>query len=247
MKKDKNNLIISDKTAKNLIENMTTRHAQILNDFKEDREHNQACCCWLCRFRVYEKMKMVGAPYDYKSFLAYDILYEIKNPFSLADPIRDLPIKRIARIVIDRLPLLWPETKKELNDYARELYKKNFSDYYHKGRFKADKFFKLNEEITFQIYKKNPRQPVKTINLKKDTPASLALKVANFIYSKPDHKATEREIYRKFNKKKNEIVALRPWLKIRFGIIVPDHEKWEPAVYIGKEKYFQVSGCLKSN
>jgi hypothetical protein len=232
--KNKKSDVMSNSTAKKLIENMTARHARILEDFKENRNHDQPCCCWLCRFKVYEKSKRLrGAPYDYKSFLAYDILGEINDPFSIADPVRDIPIKKIARVVIDRLPLLWPETKKELNDYARKLYRQNFSTYAKKGRYKSEKFIKLNEEITFRIYEENPRQPIKTINLKKDTPASLALKVAKYVYSRPDHRATEREIYRKFNRKKEDIASLRPWLKIRFGIIVPDHEKWESPVYIG--------------
>jgi hypothetical protein len=242
VKKDGNNLNISEKIAKILIENMTVRHTRILNDFKDDKEHKQPCSCWLCRFRVYEEMRLIGAPYDYKSFLAYDIFDEAMSPFS--DPVNKISFKRLVnkmtREVIGQLPFLWPETKKELNEYARDLYKKRFSAYAKKGRYQTDKFIKLNEEITFRIYKENPRKTIKAIDFRKDTPASLTLKVAKFIYSQPDHKATEREIYRKFNKKKSDIVSLRPWLKIRFGITVPKHEKWESALYLGKKKSRQL-------
>jgi hypothetical protein len=228
--------ILSDQRAKIIIENMTARHARILEDFKEGHPHPLPCICWLCLWRKFEKMRPVGPPYDYLTFLAYDILSEIASGFEYYEPVNKIPIKKLAREVVGRLPIISHETKKVLNEFSRELYKAHFVEYAYKGRYRTDKLLNLIEKLIYQIHrewKRSRPEPVATINLKRQTSAALALKIATFVYSQPDRKATQRQLQRHTNKRKADIEALHEWLEWRYGIVVPPHEKWESTLYEG--------------
>jgi len=92
-----------------IIEDMTAKHTRILEDFKEDRLHPLPCICWLCLWRRFEKIRPVGPPYDYLTFLAYNILDEIMSEFQ-HEPVKKMPIRKLAREVIRRLPIIDCET-----------------------------------------------------------------------------------------------------------------------------------------
>jgi len=227
--------ILADPQAKIIIENMTGRYARQLDDFKAGRLHRLPCICWLCLWRKFENGLPVGPPYDYKTFLAYDILSEITDVFQY-EPVRKIAVRRLARVMIRRLPIISAETKEVLNDFAREMFETHFVEYAYRGRYRTDKLSSLVEELIHQIHRDWQRgrpEPVATINLMRQTPASLALKVARFVYSRPDRKATQRELQRHTNKPKADLEVLREWLAWRYGITVPPHEKWESTIYIG--------------
>jgi len=226
----------SSPSAKFIIKNMTIRHTRILEDFKEGNLHQLPCICWLCLWRKFEKTRPVGPPYDYLTFLAYDILSEIKSGWEYYESVRKMPINRIAKEIIQRLPVINHETKKLLNKFSRELYKDHFVKYAYKGRYRRDKLLDLIERLINEIYcewKRGRPKPIAVIDLKRQTPALLASKIAKFVYSQPGHKATQREIQRHTNKRKAELEILHEFLKWRYGIIIPLHEKWESTLYVG--------------
>jgi hypothetical protein len=217
-----------------LIKNMTVRYTRILGDFKKGRLHPLPCICWLCLWRKFEKMRPVGPPYDYLTFLAYDILSEIKCGFEYYEPVANISIRKLAQEVIRRLPIINSETKKVLNEFSRELYKTHFIEYAYRKRYRADKLMNLIERLIYEIdreWKRGQPQPVAIINLKRQTPASLALKVANFVYLQPGHKTTQRELQRYTNKRKADLEAIHEWLKLRYEIAL--HKKGKSVFYVG--------------
>jgi len=227
--------ILSDPEVKSIIENMTAKHSQILKDFKEDRLHPLPCICWLCLWRRFEKKRPVGPPYDYLTFLAYHILSEIMSEWQY-EPVKKIPIRRIAKEVIRQLPIIDHETKKVLNEFSREMFEAHFIEYTYKKRYQADKLLNTIDQLIHEIYhewKKNKPEPIAVIDLKRPAPALLASKIAKFVYSQPNRRATSRQIQRHTNKRKADIEALHGYLEWRYGIIVPPHEKWESTIYVG--------------
>jgi hypothetical protein len=187
---------------------------------------------------MFEKMRPVGPPYDYLTFLAYDILAEITDPFQY-EPVKKMLIKKLAREVIQRLPIINADTKAVLHKDLRDLFRKHFIEYSRKGRYQSDKLQNLREQIMYQIHREagfNPPRldmPLHIRNRKPPARVSLPLKIAKFIYLQPDRKATQRQIQRYTNKRKADLEETHEWLKWRYGIIVPPHEKWESTLYIG--------------
>lgn len=232
--------ILPDNRVRFIIENMTTRNARIIEDFKKGRRHSPTCVCWLCIWRTFEKIRPAGRPYDYLTFLAYDILAEITDPFQY-EAAKNISVKRLAREVIRRLPIIHPETKVVLNRFARQLFEAHFIEYSKKGRYKTDHLENLREHLMYQIHReagrKPPRPDVPPIiqNQKPPVRASFSLKIARFVYSQPDHKATQRQLQRHTNKSKAQLEALHEWLKWRYGIIIPPHKNWESTLYVGTQ------------
>jgi hypothetical protein len=232
--------ILSDPRSIFIIKNMTSRNARILKDFKKGRRHPPTCVCWLCIWRTFEKMRPVGPPYDYLTFLAYDIIEEITSPFQY-EPVKQTSIKKLAREVIRRLPIINAETKDVLKDFARERFRVHFIEYSRKGRYQSDKLQNLIEHLMYQIHREAGRKPPRSvparplINLNRQPPmrAPLPLKIAKFVYSQPEHRATQRQLQRYTNKSKAQLEDLHEWLKWRYGIIIPAHEKWESTIYKG--------------
>jgi hypothetical protein len=228
---------LSDQTVKIIIKNMTARNGRILRDFKRGRIHPLPCVCWLCVWRKFEKMRPVGPPYDYLTFLAYDILDEITSPFQY-EPVKKMPIKKLAREVIRQLPIIDADTKTVLNKFARELFEAHFIEYAYKKRYRRDKLIDLIDRIYYKIHcdwKRTKPKPATIISLKRETPAELARKVARFVYHQPDHMATQRQLQRYTNKRKSDLEAIHEWLKWRYKIIVPPHKPWESTLYVGTQ------------
>ncbi len=247
--------ILSDDRIKFIIENMTRRNARILKDFQKGRSHPPFCVCWLCLWRKYEKVRLSGHPYDYTTFLAYDIMEEVFGPFQY-EPIKKIPIKMLAREVIQRLPIIHPDTKKILNRFTRDLFRDRFIEYSRKKRYQSDSLQNLIEQLMYQIHREGgryvpaqefgpkairglrPSGPKAIHILRPSTRALLPSKIAQYIYSQPDHKATQRELQRLTNKRKADLEETHEWLKWRYGIITPPHKKWESTIYIGTEPKF---------
>jgi hypothetical protein len=229
--------VLADLKTKFIVENMTARHTRTLNDLFSGKLHPLPCTCWLCLWRKYEKKRPPGHPYDYLTFLASDILSEVMDEFQY-EPVKRIPIKRLAREVIGRLPNIGDETKTILNKTQRKLFEARFLKYNRQGRYRTNKLSDLVEALSLQIHRDWMRtrpQPVAVFNLNRQTSGALAQKIADFVYSQPGHKATQRQLQRFTNKRKADLEGLHEWLEWRHGIKVPPHEKWESTIYVGTQ------------
>jgi hypothetical protein len=244
--------ILSDDRTRFIIENMTARHARLLNDLFTGESHSSpTCVCWLCLWRKYEKTRPIGHPYDFLTFLAYDILAEVTDAFQY-ESIKQIPIKKLAKQVIGRLPNVGDKTKVILNESSREFFEAHFIKYNRQKRYQSDKFLNLREQLMYQIHREagryvpvqefgpklirgliRPSKPKAIHILRPSTRALLPSKIAQYVYSQPDHKATQRQLQRHTNKLKADLEETHEWLKWRYGIIVPPHEKWESTIYKG--------------
>jgi len=62
-------------------------------------------------------------------------------------------------------------------------------------------------------------------------PWSLAQRIADFIYSQPNRRATQRQLLRRFsNKRSDDLEALHGWLELNYGI---NYQKGKSIYYIG--------------
>jgi len=242
--------ITADPRANFLIENMTARNARILQDFKKGRRHPPTCVCWLCLWRIFEKKRPAGRPYDYLTFLSRDIVSEAEDAFQF-DSIEKIPIKVLAKEVIRRLPIIHPETKRVLNSYTKNLFKAHFIEYSKRGRYKTDHLENLVEQLMYQIHRKAGRNPPRPDGAgrplmpnwdKRPARIPSPLKIAKFVYSQPGRKATQRQLQRYTNKRKADLEKLHEWLKWRYGIVVPQHQNWESTLYVGTKKKFPLKG-----
>ncbi len=241
---------LSDDRAKFIIENMTARHARLLNDLFIGKRHSSpTCVCWLCLWRKYEKTRRpVGHPYDFLTFLAYDILAEVTDAFQY-EPVRQIPIKKLAKQVIGQLPNVGDKTKVILNESSREFFEARFIKYNRQRRYQSDKFLNLRESLMYKIYREAGRYvPPKELAakdihiLRPSTRALLPGKIARYVYSQPDHKATQRQLQRYTNKRKADLEETHEYIKWRYGIIVPPHKNWESTLYVGTKKKFPLKG-----
>jgi len=228
----------SDNRIKFILKNMTEKYARQLREFTENKLHPAPCICWLCLWRKYEENKPVGHPYDFLTFLAWNIVSELEDPFQ-NEEIKKISVKKLAKEVIRGLPLFSPETKAILKKRAWQLFEEHFNIYYRKKRYHTPKFLKLISQIEYLRYKEWQRskpEPVAIINLNKKyrTPGDIALGVANFVYSKPNRKATQRELLRHLNKHKTDLEPLQEWLKFSYGIEV--RTEGRSIVYFGTMK-----------
>lgn len=219
----KPNVFFDDKV-RSIVENMTARYARILGDFIENRRHPAPCICWLCLWRKYEEDKPVGHPFDFLTFLARDIISEAEDPFQ-DEGIKNIPAKKLTREVIRRLPLFSPETKAVLRDHAWQLFEEHFKIYSRRKRYDKQRFLKIIAQLEYLRYrewKRSKPKPVSRINLNKkyQTEGQIALGIANFVYSKPGRKATQRDLLRYLNKHKADIEYLHEYLKAFYGIEV---------------------------
>jgi hypothetical protein len=218
-----------------IIDRIVSRNSRILEDFKEGRTHFPPCVCWLCLWRKYEKSKSLGHPYDVLTFLAWDILCEIKDEFQ-DESVSKIPVGKLAKEIIRCLPIINPDSKLALNEDMKELFEQHFIEYAYKKRYQREKLLKIIAELRSQIdrdWKKSRPKPVAIINLKRQTPGVLALKIARFIYSRPSRRATRREIQRHTNKSKADLEGLHELLKVIYGINVQSRGKYESPVYLG--------------
>ena len=219
--------------AERTLDIMTARHTRILGDFYSGKPHPPTCVCWLCLWRLYEKSRPVGHPYDFLTFLACDFIDEINDPFQ-NDAVKKIPIRRLATCVIGQLPTIGKNTRQILNIVMREQLQSNFPKYVYRGRYRADRLSILREELALKIHRRALKMPELIVHTSRSKSAGyLIQKIVHFVYSRPGQRATQREIQRHTNKRKADLEALHAWLKTRYGIIVPECKKWESVVYIG--------------
>ncbi len=240
--------VFSDDKIKFIIENMTDRYARQLREFTEGKQHSAPCICWLCLWRKFEENKPVGHPYDFLTFLAFDIIEEIEDPFQ-DEEIKKISVKKLTKEVIHRLPLFSPETKSILKKHAWWLFEEHFNIYYSKKRYHAPKFLKLISQLRYLRYKewqKSKPEPIATINLNKKyrTSWDIARGVADFVYSKSNRKATQRELLRHLNKHKADLEPLKEFLTFMYGIKVKPENK--SIIYFAIKKPIRYSFSTKS-
>jgi len=234
--------ILPDDKINLFLKNMTDKYARQLKEFAKGKQHSAPCICWLCLWRKFEENKPVGHPYDFLTFLAWNIISDIEDPFQ-DEEVKKEPVKKLAKEIIRSLPLFSPETKAVLEKHAWRLFEKHFNIYYSKKRYHAPKFLKLISQLEYLRYKewrKSKPEPVARINLKKKyrTEGDIARGIADFVYSRPNRKTTQRELLRYLNKHEKDIKPLREYLEFFYGIKTK-HEKRSSIIYFavkGRDK-----------
>ncbi|MGB7297613.1 MAG: hypothetical protein WBC70_18705 [Candidatus Aminicenantales bacterium] len=228
--------VFSEDKVNIILEKMTQRYARLLRDYTENRQHPAPCICFLCLSRKYEEDKPVGHPYDLLTFLAREIISETEDPFR-DEEIKKISSKKLAKEIIRRLPLFSPETKAVIKSHAWE-FEKHFPTYSRRKRYHAPRFLKLVSDLEYLRHKEwqKSTKPKGIINLNKKyrTEGQLALGIANFVYSKPGRKVTQRDLLRHLNKRKADIEYLQEWLKAVYGIEV--RTEGRSVVYIDTRK-----------
>jgi len=220
------------------------RIKKFYTDLINDITHPEACSCPSCLFQEHKKQ---GGKYNkeifFLSWLEFEILFSLVNQTE----------KIVFETVFDpgsykRFIEGEVEVKKFLKGYGRikalsEFVKKNFPEIDHNQkrlklrlwRFKKSGVeLKAAKEIQKRYYKIHPFDFRKS-DLQK---FKLAQKIADFIYSQPKQKTTQREICRKYFQKKSveDLEEMRSLLNFNYGIIWDDGKRKNQIIYIGKMK-----------
>lgn len=203
-----------------LIKNMTDHQVRIMKDFEENRQHTGGCVCWLCLWRRYQKIKKKpGHPFDYLTFLVYDILSTVEAfPFCDEDKM-GFSDSALTNEVIRGLAIFSPETKQYLID-MHHIIEGRVGSYLKKKRYGRSGFIALAEDL---------RDGIVADWFKKTKPAAIidsrhsfghfAQRVAEYIRSRPDRKTTQWELLRHFSDKHvTDFEGLREWLQFAHGI-----------------------------
>lgn len=208
-------------------------------DLINARVHADFLC--LCPSCLYQTYREEGGRLDKEIFFLDWLYFEIK--LSMVDQriTQSLEVGSKPKISVDMREFFnVPGSIKVLSEFIET----NFPDINHDykriklklWRFKKSGVLKYLEQKKIKIWMK--AHPVK----RKDHPLiklKLLQKIADFIYSQPEHKALEREIYRKFFQKKSvvdieeELDEMNPWLQANYGIFRKQGKRKDQIIYYG--------------
>jgi len=211
-------------------------------DLKEDRTHaNFPCFCPSC---LYQAHKKVGGRFDKEAFFLDWLLFEIK--LSLVNQTEKIVFKdtfdrgQIKIFVDSREFFKVRGSIKALSEFVEKNFSEINPDYQRINlrlwRFRKSGVLKmLEEKISMEWWNAHPVDFRKNESWKL---LNLAQRIADFIYSRPEKSATQREICRRFFQKKSveDLEDMRFWLKTNYGIGWKKRKKKNQIIYFGEMK-----------
>ena len=205
----------------------------------EDKIHSDFLC--LCPSCLYQIQKKDGGRFDKEVFFLDWLHFEIK--FSLVNQkiTQSLEIGSKPKTYIDMRELF--KVRGSIRALSKFIEKK-FPEIDHNyqriklklWRFKKSGILKkLENKITKEWSKTHPVEHRKNEFWKM---LRLTQRIANFIYSRPDKSAIQRDICRKFFQKKSvdDLEEIRSWLNINYGILWDKGKREDQIIYYGTMK-----------
>jgi hypothetical protein len=226
---------------------MTIKYKKIVEDWKNENIHPLPCNCILCLWRTYIEIKKnkKGRPYDWLTFLVWDLIFEAKLAYlkekgiarklksndkeTWEYPIGKLygaPYKRRAKEILKQIPEF--EDNKIFFLGLGEFINSYFERYAGKGRYERSTFLKLLGKLESEIHrewkKKQPDSPEKKKEWDRNwKDLKLAQGIANYICSQPRKRIKRRLLLRRFNIKVEDLEAIQGLLP-NFGINYKEKE-----------------------
>lgn len=208
-------------------------------DLIGDKTHAAPCTCPSC---LYQLHKTKGGGYDKEIFFLDWLSLEVK--LSLINQTEKIVFETAYARGKDKMSVEWRDlvkswgTIQELAEYVGE----NFPDIDPSPRrikLKLWRFRKsgvssaLEKEIILNGKKASPVDP--KIN-ETWRVLRLAQRVAEYIDKKRGHTVTQQDLRRFFQKPVEELVNLRPWLRINYGISWKPGSRKNQVIYFGTRK-----------
>jgi len=239
---------------KELHKNMTIKFLKLIEDWKNENIHPLPCNCILCLWRKYIELKknMKGRPYDWLTFLVWDLIFEAKLTYLKEKGIarrlksnnkeiweypfgklHNAPFKRRVKKILKQIPefedniIFFRGLDRFINDY--------FERYIGKGRYERSRFLKLLGKLESEIYQewrgKHPERPKKTKESTRNwQDLRFAQRVADFIHSKSEKEISQHILLKRFSKNKElDFQRIRDILKLNYNI------DFHPKIYKGKK------------
>ena len=208
-------------------------------DLMADKTHAAPCTCPSCEYQLH---KTKGGRFDKEIFFLDWLLLEVKlslinqhekmyweaayspskSKFSVEwkDFFRAWgTIQALARFVDDNFPDIDPSPRR----IKLKLWR------FRKSGVGAS----LEKEIILNGIKTNPVDP--KIN-KTWQALGFAQRVADYIYKRRGHAVTQRDLRRFFQKPVEELIDLRPWLDLNYGIVCKQGKRENQIIYTGTRK-----------
>ncbi len=237
-----NMTIKTDTMDNNFQINMTIKYKKIVEDWKNENIHPLPCNCILCLWRKYIEIKKnkKGRPYDWLTFLVWDLIFEAKLTYlkekGIARKLKSsdketweypfgklhgAPFKRRVKEILKQIPEF--EDNKIFFLGLGEFINSYFERYAGKGRYERSKFLKLLGKLESEIYKEWQEKHTESPQKRKEWGKNwgdlrLAQRVANFIHKITKKEADRRILQRRFNKKKEDLERIHDILKLNYGI-----------------------------
>jgi len=231
----------------NINKNMTIKYKKIIEDWKNNNIHPLPCNCILCLWRKYSEIKKnkKGHPYDWLTFLVWDLIFEAKlayleekgiarkfkssNKGTWEYPFGELNsalFKRRVKGILKQIPefkdnkIFFLGLDKFIKDY--------FGRYVRKGRYERSGFLKLLGKLESEIHHEWKKKHPDSIKKKKESARNwkdlrLAQGIANYIRLQPGKSIKRRLLLRRFNIKVEDLEAIQDLLH-NFGINYKEKE-----------------------
>jgi len=239
--------IKKDINIKELHINMTIKYKKIIEDWKNENIHPLPCNCILCLWRKYIEIKKnkKGRPYDWLTFLVWDLIHEAKFAYlkekGIARKLKsndketweypfgalyNAPFKRRVKEILKQIPEF--EDNKIFFLGLDEFINYYFERYIGKGRYERSRFLKLLGKLESEIYQEWKKKQPDSIEKKKEWARNwkdlrLAQGIANYICSQPGKSIKRRLLLRRFNIKVEDLKAIQGLLP-NFGINYKEKE-----------------------
>jgi hypothetical protein len=208
-------------------------------DLIGDKTHAAPCTCPSCEYQLH---KTKGGNFDKEVFFLDWLSLEVK--LSLINQTEKIVFETAYGRGKNTMSVEWRDffkrwgTIQALADFVNN----NFPDIDPSPRrikLKLWRFRKsgigasLEKEIILNGIKANPVDP--KINKTRQA-LRLAQRVADYIYKRRDHAFTQRDLRRFFQKPVEELIDLRPWLDLNYGIVCKQGKRENQIVYTGTMK-----------
>jgi len=242
---------LSDTHDKNIYETLTETYIQDFKDLINDKLHPVACNCWLCLWRKYKETtkKHKGKKYDLVTFLIFSLISDIKLAHLVDKGIAKKTTKNGQQgwqypYGHDFRAPYWKKLDQTLEalpgcallplPYLKNYAKTDKTPLYCKGKGKT-KFLKLLDNLDDRIFRDRQKQEVKKPGRKKKNLFWLSREFAEFIYQQTDHKATQRQLLRRFTTlRKDNLKEISLWLQTVYDIY--SKKEGRSVVYYGTIK-----------
>ncbi len=215
------------------------RVKKVYADLIGDKKHAVPCTCPSCLYHLH---KTKGGGYDKEVFFLDWLSLEVK--LSLIDQNEKMYWEAAYSPSKSKFSVEWKDlfrawgTIQALADFVRNNFPAINSSP-HRIKLKLWRFRKsgvsaaLEKEIILNGIKANPVDP--KINETWRT-LRLAQRVADYIYKHQDCVVTQRDLRRFFQKPVEELIDLRPWLDLNYGIVCKQGKRENQIVYTGTMK-----------
>jgi len=228
-----------------LWESLTNRYKQHFKDLVNEKIHPEGCNCWLCLYRKHQEItaRKKGRRRDPITFLLFDLIDDIKSIYLIE--------RGIAKKTTRDGKEIWeyPFGAKEAAPYRRKLKEilnkiPGCEQLRPRAYREAERmrFLRQLDELYYLIYLDQQKPEKKSRGRKPKVSIRLIQDISDFIYSRPEKKASQREILRKFTTvREAELKELQPWLQVNHGIYF-EKEGRSPMYYgelkDGRGRYF---------